>query len=156
MACAATPQIESMGSLAGKRWEYQDFSGMYLRKADMRRAVFFNCNFDNADMTEADCTGSDFSGSTARGTNCYYTNFTRCKLPSVFEPKDAFGMTVTLECSTFTGVQVSQLYWYSWLMLLAQMTPATTPVKENLRDGLIALIGSTRYVKLLTLFRREI
>jgi hypothetical protein len=126
-----------------------DFSGQDLTKADLSHSVFSQCNFDNADMSEAECTGTDFTGSTFRHTNMYRLNGRNAKFAgTVFEPKDCFGITLTMDCKTFENTHISQLYWYSVLTMWSSMLPALGPVKEPLRDNLIALIGAQRYVKL--------
>jgi hypothetical protein len=90
-----------------------------------------------------------------RGTICYRTNFRDAQLPYIFEPEDAYGMTITLACATFKGVQVSQMMWYCWLLFATQMTPAKLPVKEPIKDMLIAMIGTERFVKLSQKFARR-
>lgn len=136
--------------------EGKDFAGIRLVNADLSRRLFRNCNFDRADMEGANCSFSDFTGSSFMGTNCRETNFHRATLAATkFEPRDCYGMTISLTCSTFKNAQLGQLWWYAWLMFLSMTFPGEGPVKENLKDRLLALIGAERYVKLNELFRRR-
>jgi uncharacterized protein YjbI with pentapeptide repeats len=143
-------------NLSGKKFEREDFSGQDLRGSNLSKASYHFCNFDKANMAEVDCTGSDFLGSTFRDTNCYRTNFKDCKLTGiVFEPRDAYGVTFSFTCETFTGVRISQLWFYSWLLMAAAMVPIEPPTELTLTDKLIALIGAERYVRLKNLFQRR-
>jgi Pentapeptide repeats (8 copies) len=142
--------------LCRKKHYNVDFSGQDLSKLKLRQSVFFCCNFDGADLTEADCEGSDFCSSTFRRTICYRTNFKDAKLSNtLFDPKDCFGMTVTLQCKTFEGMQPSQIWWYGFLFFLTMMRPLPGPVKEPLVDNLIAMIGAERYVNLKAMFQKR-
>lgn len=141
--------------LCRRKFYSRDFTGAKLYKKRMRQSLFYRCIFDDADMTEADCEGSEFTGSTFRRTNCYRTNFKDAKLgATLFEPKDCFGMTVTLQCKTFEQMKVSPLWWNIWLMLATMMHPvqplAPGPLME---EKLIAFIGAEKYVKLRSMLK---
>lgn len=139
-----------------RRFDSISFEGQDLKNQDLSGSVFTNCNFDNADLREANCSRCDFTGSTFRHTLLTRTNFAQSKLAAtVFEPNDCYGMTITLECRTFQNARIGQLHWYSWLMFLASMEPLSFPVKDKLRDNLLALIGAERYVKLKTMFAQR-
>ncbi len=136
-------------SLSRQRFEKQDFSGQDLEKADLSFSVFSQCNFDGANMNEANCEGVDFSGSSFRRTRMYRLNGRNAKFAgTIFEPIDCYGMTLTFDCLTFQGMHIGQLWYFALLTMIASMWPAPVPVKEPLRDNLIALIGAQRYVKL--------
>lgn len=138
------------------RFEGTSFEGQDLRGKDLSGSIYLNCNFDNADLTEANCSRCDFTCSSFRHTLLTRTNFAQSKLAcTVFEPNDCYGMTITLECRTFQNATIGQIHWYSWLMFLASMMPVAVPVKDNLRDNLVALIGAERYVKLKAMFARR-
>lgn len=145
-----------MEDLSRKKLYSQDFSGQNLSHAKMRNSLFHRCIFDNADMTEADCEGSEFFGSTFRQTICYRTNFKDAKLAgTVFEPKDCFGITLTLQCKTFEGMKVTALWWMMWGMFLTLMKPEKLN-NEDLVDRAILMIGPERYLKLKSmLLKRE-
>lgn len=153
------PALQLM-SFAGKKFNSYDFSGKDWRGFDFSKAQFVCCNFDKANMSEVDCTGSDFTGSSFKDTICYRTNFKDCKLAGiVFEPKDAYGVTFSFTCETFRGTRISPLWYFSWLLMAAEMTPMEV-VKDDglsLTDKVIAVIGAERYVRLKALFlRREL
>jgi uncharacterized protein YjbI with pentapeptide repeats len=135
-----------------------DYSGQDLSRMRMRQSLFHRCNFDNADMTETDCEGSEFFGSTFRDTVMYRTNCRDAKLAAtVFEPKDCFGITLTMQCKTFDKMKVSPMWWYTFLMFGSLMLPGSVADQEELQNRLIQAIGTERYVKLRTLLaKREI
>ena len=143
-------------NLSKVKLEKRNFSNQNLRERNLSHSVFDCCNFDGADMTDANCEGSTFSGSTFRDTICYRTNFRNAKLAgTIFQPRDAYGMTVSLSCDTFRNMRVGQLWWYAWLVFATQMEPASEPVKGDIKGALIAAIGAERYVKLAKLFQRR-
>jgi uncharacterized protein YjbI with pentapeptide repeats len=135
-----------------------DFSGQNLSRLRMRQSLYHRCNFDNADMTETDCEGSEFFGSTFRDTIMYRTNCKDAKLAgTVFEPKDAFGITLTMQCKTFDKMKVSPQWWYIYAMFGCLMLPGSVKEQEELQNRLIQMIGPERYVRLRTLLaKREI
>lgn len=142
--------------LSHKRFYSVNFSGQNLSKCKIKGSLCYQCNFDDADLSEADCEGTDFTGSTFLRTNCYRANFRDASLAAtVFEPKDAFGITVTLQCRTFQDMRVSALWWFGWLIFGTAMHPTGTA--EPVKDNLIAAIGAERYAKLKSLFlKREL
>jgi uncharacterized protein YjbI with pentapeptide repeats len=144
--------------LSNQKFQGVDFSSQNLAKKKVTGSKFINCSFDDADMSEGDFEHCDFTGSSFRRTNLYYTSFKRSKLAcTVFEPRNVYGITFTLECKTFQNMMIDQANWYYYVMLASMMIPGKVPVKENLVDKLIAMIGAERYVKLKALFeRREI
>src|ERR1039458_9424440 len=138
--------------LSRQRYYSVDFSGQDLSKLKMRQGLFERCNFDNADMTEADCEGSEFFGSTFRETIMYRTNAKDAKLAAtIFEPKDAFGLTITLSCKTFSKMKISPQWWYCFLMFASLMSPGTDEDTTLLHGRLIHMIGEQRYSKLAVL-----
>ena len=150
--------VLQMLNLSGKKFDKADFSGQDLRGFNLTKAQFMCCNFDNANMSQVDCTGSDFMGSTFRGTDCYRTNFKDCKLAGViFEPKDAYGVTLSFTCDTFRGMRTSQLWFLSWLLMAAEITPMeVVPEGQlSLHDKVVATIGAERYIRLKAMFRRR-
>lgn len=140
--------------LSKQRFYGRDFSGQDLRRASMRGSLFSNCKFDDADMSEADCTGADFQGSSFEQTNCYRTNFKDAVLAGTkFNPRDCFGMTITLQCRTFQGVRVGALWFYAWLLFLTMTHPFGGEV--DMVDKVRIAIGPDRWLKLKTLFGKR-
>lgn len=140
-----------------KKYFGQDFSYQDLSKLRLRQSTFHRCNFDYANMTEADCEGSEFLGSTFRETNCYRTNFKDAKLAgTIFKPHDCFGMTLTLQCSTFKDIKISRLWWTVWLMFAGLMKPGDSVVEEEeLQTSLVTAIGPERYIKMRSLLTKR-
>jgi uncharacterized protein YjbI with pentapeptide repeats len=142
--------------LSKKKIYTTDFSGCDLSRLKLKHSLFMNCNFDRSDMSETDCEGSEFFGSTFRDTICYRTNFKDAKLAgTLFHPKDAFGMTITLTCKTFEDMKVSKLWWYMWLMFGTLLRPECLLGEQDLRDKLIVCIGAEKYVKLGALMKQR-
>jgi hypothetical protein len=145
--------------LSRKKFYSTDFSEQDLKNMKMRQSTFHRCSFDGADLTEAECEGSEFLGSTFRNTNCYRTYFKDAKLgATVFQPKDCFGITITLQCATFTNMKISTLWWMTWIMFASMMKPGNSVVEEEaLQNQLIRAVGSDQYIRLRTLLgKREV
>ena len=144
--------------LSRRKFYNVDFSEQDLKKMKLRQSTFHRCNFTGADLTETDCEGSEFLGSTFQDAVCTRTNFKDAKLAgTIFKPKECFGMTLTLQCSTFKDMKISTLWWRVWLMFAGLMKPGdSTAEEESLQNELVACIGPTRYVKLRhTMTKRE-
>jgi uncharacterized protein YjbI with pentapeptide repeats len=137
--------------LSNKKWFHQDFSGMDLKGVPMHHSRFTICNFTGVDISGNDCTHSDFSGSNLTDVRCNGTDFGHSVLGCRFFPKDAYGMTVTLECRTFKGMVVSKLWYLSWLYL-ATLTIPENDKGVNLRDLVIGALGFERFAKLKKIF----
>ena len=141
--------------LCRKKIYNQNFSYQDLTKLRLRQSLFYQCNFDFSNMTETDCEGSDFFGSSFRQTNCYRTRFIDCKMQCIFEPKDCFGMCISLQCQSFDGMKVSPLWWWAWMTFGLMIHPQTLLGQEDPRDAIIAAIGAERYVKLKGMFSKR-
>jgi len=142
--------------LSRQKFYQHDFSGQDLSKMKLRQSLFHRCNFDNADLTEADCEGSEFFGSTFRDTVMYRTNCKDAKLAStIFEPKDCFGLTLTMQCKTFDKMKVSPMWWYAWLMFASLMIPGNVKESEELQNRLMQAVGAERYLRLRTLLAKR-
>lgn len=144
--------------LSRQKFYSQDFSQQDLSGLKMRSSLFHHCNFDGADLTESDCEGSEFFLSTFRDSKMYRTNMKDAKLAqTVFEPRDCFGMTLTLQCKTFDKMKVSPMWWYIFLCFGSLMIAGSVKENDELQNRLVQAIGPERYVKLRTmLVKREI
>jgi hypothetical protein len=147
-------------NLSHSKFEKADFSGQDLRGVPMDHSFFICCNFDRANMNGVDCEHTNFSGSTFRDTDLGGANWKDCNLVGIlFLPKDCYGITLTLQCQTFRGVRISQLWFFCWCIFASMMIAEPYPIisEPSWNDKLIALIGAERYLKLKALFaRREI
>jgi hypothetical protein len=154
----AVPVIDPTAEedLSGKRFHGRSFRGQNLARRKMKGSVFIHCCFDDADLTKADCSNSDFTASSFRNTILYGTNFANSRLAgTIFEPKDCFGMTVTLQCRTFDSMKMSPLWSMGWLAFFLMMKHSGPAA--HLPDEIIAAIGAERYAKIMSLFgKREI
>lgn len=140
--------------LSHQKFLSKDFRNQDLRNVPMHHSEFVLCKFDNANMQDVDASYSLFSGGSMRGTNCNGTNFMKSELNLFFEPSDAMGMTLSLQCSTFKGMTISAIWWYGWLYFAYQMKPGLEN-PEELRDKLKQFIGNDRFQRLDNIFRRR-
>jgi uncharacterized protein YjbI with pentapeptide repeats len=130
-----------------------DFSGQDLQRAIFSNASLIECDFSNADLSYATFEGANCRGANFTGTRLYRTNFKDAALAqSKFEPKDAFGMTITLSCETVDGMRIGKLWWFVWIMMCLRMD---CPDKDA-ELGFINAIGAERYEGLARLFSRRI
>lgn len=135
----------------------KDFSGQDLSGQDLSHSEFTCCNFTDTNLSNANCSYSDFTGSLLERTKCTHTNFMKSKLACAFRPSDAYGMTLTLECSTFKGMVISRLWWFGYMYFGLLMKPVEDASKEDLHLKVIEALGKERYLKLNRLFStREI
>jgi pentapeptide repeat protein len=138
-------------SLSGGKYFRRDFSGMDLKGVEMHHSQFTICNFRDADISGNDCSHSNFSGSDFTNIRCNMTNFAHSVLNCKFFPKDAFGITVTLECKNFRGMTVSKLWWQAWVYFALLMIPEKDKGVE-LTDLLLQALGKDRYIRLKQIF----
>lgn len=134
----------------------KDFSKQDLSNWDLSHSEFICCTFDDADLSGVDASNSKFTAGSMMRTKCTNTNFANTRLATKFYPRDCYGMTLTLRCSTFKGMTISKMWWYGWLYFAMMMQPEQESGKDP-RDAVISAIGPARYLKLKGLFQaREI
>jgi hypothetical protein len=142
--------------LCGKKIYNRNFAGLNLSRLNLSNSLFYGCNFNSANMSETNCSESEFFRSSFRDTICYRTNFMNAKLAeTVFGPKDCTGMVISLSCSTFENMRVSQIWVLGMITLLTMTKPEQGPVEEDLRQKLIDVVGRDRYMKLRALFSKR-
>jgi len=130
-------------SFRGMKFNGHDFSNLNLQGADFRNASvpwckFDHCNLKYANFEYANCFGSTFHEADLHRANFKNADTSACDMSSV---KDLFGVTVTLECSSFKGLKLSPGWWYGWGFYMLLMEP---PTKEA-EDKLIQFMGVERY-----------
>lgn len=119
-----------------------DFSGMDLRNADFRNCSLPYAKFVGSDLRYSTFEGSNCYGVDWTGANLHRVNFKDCNLSySKMLANDLFGITLTLECKSFEGIQLDPGWWYGFLFYGLLMQPPT----EEARDKLIELLGVERY-----------
>jgi hypothetical protein len=141
-------------NLSRQKFFNVDYSGKDLRAVDMSGSSFVCCNFDMADMTGVDASNSKFVGGTMRRTKCTRTNFMNTQLALRYDPSDCLGMTLTLSCSTFKGMSISEMWWYGWLYFAYQMV-ATPFVGRDSKQVMREFIGEERFSKLDAMFNNR-
>lgn len=140
-----------------KREFRKDFSGQDLSGKDLSHTDFICCNFTDANLSDANCSYCDFTGSMLKHTRCANTDFSHTCLACHFEPIDAFGITWTLDCKTFTGMHTTKLWWFSNLYFSILIRPDIDDKEDALRKELEKVFGSEKLAKLKALFiRRQI
>ena len=142
-------------SFVNKRFYDQSFERQELVHADFRGATLANCNFDHADLSYASFEGANCYGSSFRQTRLYRTNFKDAVLAeTIMDPRDMFGLTLTLTCDTFDRAKLSGIWPVAWLYMI---TLAEMP--KELHEKVIALlvdhIGEERYKGLEKAFRER-
>lgn len=151
-AVAVDPGLLKSKDFSGQRFQGADFAGQELRGAKFRGADCIDCNFSNADLSNADFEGANCFGSDFTDTKCNRTNFKDAILAGTkFFPADTFGMTISMRCETFDGMQVSRMWWWCWIYFALMMVPQKNE-EEGLHTRLINAIGADRYVRLRRLF----
>jgi hypothetical protein len=133
----------------------KDFSGQDLSGQDLSSTEFTCCNFTDTNLANADCSNCDFTGCILIRTNCNRTNFANSCLACHFEPSDSFGITWTLDCSTFRGMTTTKLWWFSNLYFSMLIKPTIDDKDDTLRPELEKVFGSTRLERLKDLFKRR-
>ena len=145
-------------SYAGKKLQGADFSGKKMWHADFKSASLVNANFKGTDLryanfTSANCTGADFTGAIL-----YRANMTDCILErSIFKPKELFGVTLTIRCETFAGMEVDETWLKAWLFMPALMKMPPPRINEKpWLDRLILFLGPETFRKYKQIFNRRI
>src|ERR1700676_844502 len=106
-------EVKAVKSFYKQKLNFTDFSGQNLADADFRKAELIGCNFNNADLSYTNFEGANLRGATLIRSRCFRTNFKdACLMYAKFEPKDAFGVTFSFDCNTFTGLEFSELWWH--------------------------------------------
>lgn len=130
-----------------------DFSGQNFSYCDFRGASLMGCKFNDCDLSYTNFEGANLRGAEIVGARCYRTNFKDASLAGArFEPKDAFGVTMTMNCETYDGMRPAKLWWYMVLMLLL----LTKPDDPQMELDLIKAIGPERYDGLRTIMQRRV
>jgi hypothetical protein len=147
-------EILRSGSKCFRKMKMQgyDFSGKDLHGADFREASvpwcrFNGCNLRNANFEHANCFGANFDEA-----DLHRANFKNADISeAIMTASDMFGVTITLECSSFKGLVLKPGWWYGFAFYLLLMKP---PSKEA-EEGLIKWMGVERYTVLREQYARR-
>jgi hypothetical protein len=120
-----------------------DFSGLDWEKLDAKGLVAPYSNWSNTNVKFADFEGANLMFSKWPNSVIHRTNFKDAKLCDVdfSEAKDFFGVTLTMECTSFMGLKLAPGHWYGFLFYGLLMKPPTDELKEKLQ----IFFGAERY-----------
>lgn len=145
-----------------KKYYSQSFKGLDLRHADFRLATCSFCDFTDCDLRNANFEGANCFGSNFTDANMKRLNAKDCSLENtVMKPKDCFGMTLTLHCSTYANMEVNNTWLSCWLFIPSSWRLPPVKVdgvldKDFWLKRIIHLLGENRYSKLKFVFDRRI
>ncbi len=129
-----------------------DFSSRDLTHADFRGSTVVSCNFDNADLSYANFEGANCYRSSFRQSKLYHTSFKDAVLAETkMDPRDMFGMTVSVSCDTFDRIELGPIWLASWIFLptLGELQPG---LKDELQSVLKKMLGEERFKALERIF----
>jgi len=130
-----------------------DFSDRDLTHADFRGATLVGCNFDNANLSYANFEGANCYRSSFRQSRLYRTSFKDAVIAeTIMDPRDMFGMAITVSCDTWDRMKIGKMWFASWLFLasLGELPPGMNgeDMKQELFGVLNKLIGEERVKQL--------
>ena len=147
----ATEKTEKNGTMTkqekvfiNRKFYDRDFSNQDLTHADFRGCTLVGCNFDSSDLSYATFEGANCYRSTFRQSRLYHANFKDAVLAETnLDPRDMFGMTISVSCDTFDKIKLGKVWLAAWLYLpmLADLPPG---MKERIEGILNDLIGPER------------
>jgi hypothetical protein len=136
----------------GMKLPNADFSKHNLENADFRNTSLVGANFEGCNLKYANFEGANCFGANFQEANLYRVNFKDAQLADAnLRASELYGITVTLECKTFQGIELHPGHWFGWLFYGLLMKPPT----QELEDKLIALMGTERYQVLRTQYARR-
>jgi len=122
-----------------------DFSGMELRSADFRGARLPFANFRSANLKYATFESASLHGADFTDANLHRASFKDADLSGTkMFAKDLYGVTITLQCTSFLGMEMDEGWWYGWLYYGLLMKPPSVEAEEKL----ILALGPERYMVL--------
>ena len=138
------------------------FKGMKLKHAPFQLHTFKGCDFTDTDLAYGNLTGAHCYGSNFTGANLYRANMTDCELQdTIFYPRDCFGMTITLRCDTYQGMEIDPIWLQVWqfipcVMKLPERKENGNIIKDYWLNKIIAMIGSSAYLKMKQIFSNRV
>jgi len=122
-----------------------NFEGMELRSADFRNARMPFANFRNANLKFATFESASLHGADFTNANLHRANFKDADTSGTkMLARDLFGVTITLQCTSFQDMQLDEGWWYGFLFYGLLMKPPSKEAEERL----IAALGPERYMVL--------
>ncbi len=125
---------------ANQKMYDRNFKGQDLTHADFRGCTLVGCNFDNADLSYATLEGANCYKSTFRQTRLYHANLKDAVLAeTIMDPRDLFGVSVSITCDTFDRMQLGERWIAAWLYMLT-----LCQMVDGFRQKIVELIGPKR------------
>jgi len=122
----------------------KDFSSQDLTHADFRGCTLVSCSFDNSDLSYASFDGANCYRSTFRQSKLYHTDFRNAVLAeTLMDPRDMFGMTISVSCDTFDKIKLGKIWLAAWLYL-PMLADLPVETRNKIEDVLNDLIGPER------------
>jgi len=140
----AFPREKEGKVFLNRKYYDHDFKGLDLTHGDFRGSTLVNCEFDNSDLSYATFEGANCYRSTFRQARLYHTSFKDATLAGCdLDPRDMFGMTISVSCDTFDKIKLGKMWLAAWLYLpmLADIPEET---RKHLGATLVDLIGEER------------
>lgn len=133
--------------LSGANFDNLDLRGADFRNASVPFASFKNTNLKYANFEGANCCGADFTDA-----NLHRANFKDANISNAnWHAKDLYGVTLTMECRSFQGLDMSSGWWWGWIMYALLMK---APSQED-KEKVIVAMGAERYRVLREQYMRE-
>jgi uncharacterized protein YjbI with pentapeptide repeats len=130
--------------LINRKFYDTDFSGQDLSHADFRGSTLVNCNFDNANLSYANFEGANCYASSFRQSRLYHTSFKDAVLAKTkLDPRDMFGMTISVSCDTFDEIELGEIWLAAWLFL-PTLGQCPAGIKDEIRGVLKKMLGEER------------
>jgi uncharacterized protein YjbI with pentapeptide repeats len=137
---------------SGKKFYKEDFSGLKLQHANFSMTTCIECNFTDTDLKFANFRGANCMGSNFTRTNLCRVNMADCILEhTIFDPRDAFGLIITLRCETFSGMKMGRTWRNVWHFI-----PALTDIATEEESKLIEFLTPKLWEKFKMVFNRRI
>lgn len=140
--------------LAGKKFYRYEFSKdphmQDLRGADLRGISAIECDFSGVDLSESLMSEGNFYGSKFEDTNLSHADISNAIMANtVMKPRDAFDMTLTLNCASFDGMKTDNSHFLGFINFALMMHIDDTALKNRI----IEAIGAETYVAVQRMFR---
>lgn len=136
----------------GMHFTGHDFSDQDLQYADFQMTKLIGCNFDCANLSYANFEGANCYRSSFRQTSCYHTNFKDATLAeTIFDPRDMFGMTVSLTCDIMDKTKLGAAPLAAFLCYPLQ-SDLGEKARNELEGVLTRLFGTERVKTLKKMF----
>ena len=137
---------------ANRKFYREDFSGLNLSKSDFRSASIIECDFTGTDLRYANFENANCFGSNFESVDLYRANFKEASLAdTLMNPRDAYGLTLTMTCATVHKMRVSERLFVYWLFMATLMKAPT----EEWGQKLVTMIGPELLDKLQKGFRER-